>query len=101
MQHHPPLERADLPGFFEALNADGAGRPTEIAIRSLPTYFLALSSLGPASWGEFDLASGGVAHTREPNEDGAPRTLSHCQPRRWRCCANCMHFYRRSAMAVS
>ena len=55
VHHHPPLERADLPAFFEALNADGAGRPTEIAIRLMAYVFSRTIELRAASWGEFDL----------------------------------------------
>jgi integrase len=55
VQHHPPLERADLPAFFEALGADGARRPTEIAIRLMAYLFSRTIELRAASWGEFDL----------------------------------------------
>jgi integrase len=55
VQHHPPLERADLPAFFEALNADGASRPTEIAIRLMAYLFSRTIELRAASWGEFHL----------------------------------------------
>ena len=55
VQHHPPLERADLPAFFEALNANGAGRPTQIAIRLMAYLFSRTIELRSASWGEFDL----------------------------------------------
>ena len=55
VQHHAPLERADLPTFFEALNADGASRPTGIAIRLMAYLFSRTIELRAASWGEFDL----------------------------------------------
>ena len=55
VQHHPPLERADLPAFFEALSADGAGRPTEIAIRLMAYLFSRTIELRAASWSELDL----------------------------------------------
>jgi integrase len=55
VQHHPPLERADLPAFFEALSADGASRQTEIAIRLMAYLFSRTIELRGASWVEFDL----------------------------------------------
>jgi integrase len=55
VQHHPPLERADLPAFFDALSADGAGRPTEIAIRLMAYLFSRTIELRASSWREFDL----------------------------------------------
>ena len=55
VQHHPPLERADLPAFFKALSADGASRPTGIAIRLMAYVFSRTIELRAASWGEFDL----------------------------------------------
>jgi integrase len=56
VQHHPPLERVDLPAFFEALNANGASRPTEIAIRLMAYLFSRTIELRASSWGgEFDL----------------------------------------------
>jgi integrase len=55
VQHHPPLERSDLPAFFEALSADGASQPTQIAIRLLAFVFSRTIELRAASWAEFDL----------------------------------------------
>jgi integrase len=57
VEHHKPLERAELPGFFSALSAAGANRQTEIAVRLLAYLFVRPGELRHAEWTEINLGA--------------------------------------------
>ncbi len=55
VEHHPPLERTDIPRFFDTLSKARANRQTEIAVRLLAYLFTRTAELRSAPWAEFDL----------------------------------------------
>ena len=58
VKHHAPLEKADIPNFFEALATKArVNRQTEIAVRLLAYLFTRPAELRGAAWSEFDLSA--------------------------------------------
>jgi integrase len=59
VEHHKPLARTDIAGFFAALVEKGrVNRQTEIAMRVLAYTFVRPGELREATWSEIDLEAG-------------------------------------------